>query len=292
MHEIHHVVEHGRHPAQRAGEGADEGFVVDAWVEVERDLGAVGLQCLGELHSVALRVDQAVDARCAEEGARHAGVVNVVDGHAAGGVVGEVENRLDFSVGDGQKVVGPGQPDPPGQIGAAQTDGVQPARVERQHGGVVGTGAVAHQVDLVRVAAPMGDVLRRPGDGAGVVAQEVGVAHFGIEAVIGNDGDDAARSQRLADETVHGAVAAGPAAAVEKHDHRGTAGLGLAQRGSVGPVDVQRFARGGAVGDVATEGVGVGRGEPVDQGDRRTGDHERGEAGQGETLAKSGQGRQ
>lgn len=85
MHEIHDVVEHGRHPAQRGGEGADQGFVVDAWVEIERHLGAVGLQGPGELHGVALGVDQAVDTGGAEKGARHAGVVNVVDGHAVGG---------------------------------------------------------------------------------------------------------------------------------------------------------------------------------------------------------------
>ena len=98
--------------------------------------------------------------------------------------------------------------------------GVQPAGVEGQHGGVVGSGAVAHHEHPLRVAAQGCSLLQAISQRFGAVFQKVGVTHHRVQAVVGHQRQHTARGQCCGDELVLAPLAAVPRAAVEKHHDR------------------------------------------------------------------------
>ena len=60
----------------------------------------------------------------------------------------------------------------------------QECRVQRQHGGIVGAGGMAHQEHGVRVRPQAGGVRERPGRGGGVIVQEGRELDFRIDTII------------------------------------------------------------------------------------------------------------
>ena len=107
---------------------------------------------------------------------------------------------------------------------AGQVRRAQPARVERQGGGVVGAGRVAHhEAGAGRRRRAGGPPLpaAQPRHGEGVVLQEGGPAHFGKQAVVRNRHGNAARRQRLGQEDVGRPAPSPPIAAMdEDHERR------------------------------------------------------------------------
>ncbi len=101
---------------------------------------------------------------------------------------------------------------------------------------------MAHQEQLVRVAAIAGDIGLGPGGGRRGVLDEVGKAGVRKDAVVGNDRDHAAGGQDLAHEAVTRPVPAPPAAAIEEH-HGGGSPVVMGRR-----IDIQLPARALAIG--------------------------------------------
>jgi len=84
-------------------------------------------------------------------------------------------------IDDRIKIIRPGKPYPAGQHRGRQALGRKPARIEREHGGVVGAGAVAHQVQAPEVAAVTRRLAHRPGHCRRAVGQKIRIAHLRIQ---------------------------------------------------------------------------------------------------------------
>ena len=237
----------------------------DALVHLQLDRNARAAQLGCHCTRAALRAHDLVVHRRGEKGLRRI-AIRVVDRLGSRRIVGMKEHRAGRRVGpERQELVGAGQADPTGELGRLVSGSAEPARVEREHRGVVAAGAVPHDEDPARVAAERFGVLQAPGQRCCAVLEEARVAHFGIEPVVGHQDQDAARGQRFADELVVGALPAVPGAAVEEHDHRPA--RGRRRRGR--RVDVELVARQGPVGDVCAQVVGVAAGEGVQSAERR-----------------------
>jgi len=97
-------------------------------------------------------------------------------------------------------VIGAGDADGAADFAGLQAHGAEPARVQGEHDGGVGAAHVAHQEQAPGVAAIGRGVGLGPGDGLGHVFQEGRLAGVGLGPHVGDDGDEAARGQGLADE--------------------------------------------------------------------------------------------
>ena len=111
------------------------------------------------------------------------------------------------------------------QGGGADDLGVDPGvaqvmRVEREHRGFVGPRRMTGEGDPPWIAAVPRDVVACPAHRQRAVLEKGGEADFGDKAVIGDDGDEAARGEGPPDEAIVAAIARHPAAAVEEDDHR------------------------------------------------------------------------
>jgi hypothetical protein len=104
---------------------------------------------------------------------------------------------------------------------------------------------MAHQEQVVGVAAVLAGVRLRPGRRLGAVLQEVRVMSVWRDAIIRDHRHIAVRRQRIADEGVLRLLAGIPTAAVDEHHH------GRVRRGAARGIDVEVVARPGGVGDVA-----------------------------------------
>jgi len=110
---------------------------------------------------------------------------------------------------------------------AAGEGGVAPVAFERrdaagggEEGGEVTAGGVAGDADGVGIDAVGGGIGAEPADGGLGVVERGGKLRLTGEAVTDGDGDEAARGERLGEWPHAGAVAAGPAAAVDADDGR------------------------------------------------------------------------
>lgn len=251
-------------PADGEGEGADEHDVVEVLVVAGLDAAADAADAVGE----ALRAGEgdALVAAAAEQ--EHGGlvVVDEVDGLGEGVLRRWAEELFEERVvGHGEEGVGPGEADEAGDAAGVSPGGEEVALVDGDHGGEVGAGGVAHDEELIGVAAEVGGVAVGPDDGGGGVLDEGGEADLGVAAVVGEDGDEASGGQGVGDEAVGllAGIALAPVAAVEEDDD----GAGVAGRsgvaGAAGGVDVELLAVFGAVGDVGDAVVGSEGGDAV-----------------------------
>ena len=116
---------------------------------------------------------------------------------------------------------------------------------------------MAHEGDVVQVAAVGGGVVAHPAHRGGAVLEEVGKARFREDAVVGDDGEEAALGQGLADEAVQLALPGLPAAAIEEDDDAKRR-LRLGRH-----VDVELLPGVAAVGEAVVADVAVLRGARV-----------------------------
>jgi hypothetical protein len=104
---------------------------------------------------------------------------------------------------------------------------------------------------------------RDPLHGASPVVDEDREPHLGIEAVIGDDDDEALACQSLAQEAVVPTAAAFPASAVKEYNHGSETGPVL--RSGRGTVDVERLPRRIAIGDALLQHIAVAGDKGVEQ---------------------------
>ncbi len=170
-----------------------------------------------------------------------------------------IENRLHVRVDDRQKIIGASQADPAVDHLGREALLRQPAFIQREHGRVVGAGAVAHDKQRAVRAAPFASVCLRPGQRLGAIAQKLRVTHLGVEPVVGDHGDHAATGQRLPDKPIVRALAVAPTAAVIEHHHGGVR-FHLCWQ-----VNVQSLARQLTIADARKGAVAAAWHQPVDR---------------------------
>ncbi|MNN23778.1 hypothetical protein D3C81_1371850 [compost metagenome] len=141
----------------------------------------------------------------------------------------------------------------------------QQVGVERQHGRIVGAGAMAHDEQARRVAAMAARFHRGPGHGAGRILQNLGVMHVRIQPVVGDHGQVAARRERVADEGIVGALARRPVTAIKEHHHGDGSGAGL------GGIHIEFLPWQGAVSQAPRHLRGAAGRQGIDGGQGRAG---------------------
>ena len=85
---------------------------------------------------------------------------------------------------------------------------------------------------------------------------------IGIDAVIRDRDDEAFVGERIADEAIGRAIAAGPASAIDEENDRSIAD------GTARTIDVHALALAGSIGDVVLDGDGIAVAQRVDDADR------------------------
>ena len=239
-----------RQQAEARREGADQREMIDAAVGALLDAAAHRADARGEAlriarahHGVALRGDEQRRRLLAgDEGDR-----------LRLGALGAAENVLQHAALDRQEIVGTGEADEPGDVAMrVEADGIEPLPIERQHGGDMRAGRMAHQHQPPRIGAPLFGALAGEGDGARRVFEEHREARFGKHRIVRHHRDDALRRQRVAEKSIEIARAALPTAAVEEHDHRRA-------RRTARPIDVEHLPRRVAVADRLVPRAGGGR---------------------------------
>ena len=197
----------------------------------------------GQATCIALRIDQLVLSGQGgdQQGGRGLGR-HVVDGLRSGGRVRVKEDGPGGGVFDRQEIIRTGQAYPAAQVVRVHAVARQQAGVERQHRRIVGARAMAHHEQTGGVAAMAARFHRGPGYGAGGILQNFRVVHLRIQPVVGDHGQVAARSERVANEGIVGALALRPVAAIKEHHH------GCGPRADFWRVDIEFLPWQGAVG--------------------------------------------
>ena len=190
---------------------------------------------------------------------------------------------LDASIQRGIEFVGPGQADDAGQVGGAQTPGLQVTPVRANERGHVRTRRVAHQEQARRITAERGGVLTRPRGGGRCVLDECREAVARRLPVIRHDDEHAARGQCMAHEPVVLAAPALPASTVQEHHHRRRPAR------PQGRVDVEGQVTLGVVEFGARFHVARRRVDRLEISLLAAGEGEHRQGGQRETLAESWQ---
>ena len=117
-------------------------------------------------------------------------------------------------------------------------------RIQGEQRGYVRAGGMAHQINLVWVAAVTCNIVPHPAHGQRAIRDKGRKNHLGIHPVIRQHHDESARSQCLGHKAVIRFAPATPGATIKENDH---AGIG---RQFFGQVNVQLLARIGAIGKI------------------------------------------
>ena len=112
------------------------------------------------------------------------------------------EDLLQVSRLQGQEVVGSGQADEAGDRRGPRGDGLQVPGIEGNQGSDMGAGGVPGEEDSLRGGPVSTGLSGCPGHRPGAVLHEGREGDLRIQAVVGDDGDEARAGQRRGDELI------------------------------------------------------------------------------------------
>ena len=127
----------------------------------------------------------------------------------------------------------------------------KPALVQCNHRSIVGSRAVTHHKQRLRLRLPVLLVCSSPGCCCRAVLHKSGIGDLRVHTVIGYNSNDAARGQRFPNKGIVCAITTAPAAAVKKYDD------GRFVHSIDGQVHIEHLSFIIAVGLIGNKSVGI-----------------------------------